>query len=636
MKQTYLIFVRLSLALLLTVVLVGSYPAQPAQAASEYYVSPNGSSSNAGTKDSPWNLQTAFAGGTSSKKIAPGDTIWLLGGKYGSGESTVFSTSIAGTATAPIKIRQYPGQRAVIDGGIDARGQYVWFWGFEITNSSTDRYTTESQRPIGLKMWAPNQKSINVSVHNTGRTSTSFHYRGEQYGGIYFGNGFYDTSQSDKIRGGSVYANLNESTPAETNLIANTISFRNWNSGIKVYSEWTDRYIDGFRVQENVAFDAGQQNINIHSRTNPVKDLVVENNYTYHRKTDNTGNFDLGYNTKASLNATVRNNYFVGGTHGYGSALIYNWENLNFTNNTVMAASRYVISHIPHASPDTIVWDNNKYYFGGSSSSLPFKRNSSTYSFTNWKSTTGYDSNSSYTNGYPTGSEALKIFYTTNKYFDGIDPVRGNIVVYNWDKLPTVTADLSKLGLVEGESYEIVDAQHYINTTNLTAPNFAPVKTGKYSATNKTVSLPMNLTEVSNIPGTIDHFENVHTAPEFAVFVVRRASGDTTPVPEPSPSPVPEPSPSPIPVKAQIKLTMAVDKTSVRRKETLTYTVTYKNESTVSATNLRISAPVPVGTTYVSGSATGNGSLSNNSVHWNISSLSAGASGTVSFKTTVD
>lgn len=594
-----------------------------AHAASEFFVSPTGSASNPGTKNSPWNIETAFKGGTDAIKVQPGDTVWLLGGKYGNGKSTSFTVSVAGTQEAPVKIRQYPGQRAVIDGGLDARGPHVWFWGFEITNSYPERYTTESNRPIGLKMWAPNQKSINLKIYNTGRTATSFHYKGEQYGGIYFGNGFYDTSQSNKIRGGSVYANIAENTPAETNLIANTISFRNWNSGVKVYTEWEDRYINGFRIEGNAAFDAGQQNLNVQSRTNSIRDLAVEHNYTYHRKDDNTGNFDMGYKSVAGTNAVVRHNYFVSGTHGYGNSLIYNWQNLDFSNNILVTTSKYLISEIPNSSPQTINWNNNAYYYGGSSSSSPFKRNATTYNFSNWKNTTGHDTNSTYANTYPAGEEATRIFYRTNKYFDGADPVRGNLIVYNWSKKASVVADLSPLGLAEGETYEIKDAQNYVNTTDLTAANPEPLLTGTYSQNNKTVTLPMNLTTVAAIPGKIDHFANSHTAPEFAVFVVERAAKVTEP-------------PAPQPKRANITLTASTDKRKVKRGETVQYTVTYKNNGEATATNTLITYPVPSQTTYRTGSATNNGTLSQNLLRWNIGNLAPNTSGEVSFQVTVN
>jgi len=45
--------------------------------AADWYAAPAGTAAGAGTKDSPWGVDSALGGG---QKIAPGDTLWLLGG----------------------------------------------------------------------------------------------------------------------------------------------------------------------------------------------------------------------------------------------------------------------------------------------------------------------------------------------------------------------------------------------------------------------------------------------------------------------------------------------------------------------------------------------------------------------------
>ena len=76
----------------------------------EYYVSPSGSDNNSGTLSSPW--QTL---GYALGKLSPGDTLYLRGGTYYEHEINV---GVKGTAAAPITIQSYPGERAVIDGGV--------------------------------------------------------------------------------------------------------------------------------------------------------------------------------------------------------------------------------------------------------------------------------------------------------------------------------------------------------------------------------------------------------------------------------------------------------------------------------------------------------------------------------------
>jgi parallel beta-helix repeat protein len=102
----------------------------------EYYVAPDGKPENTGVKDSPWDLASVLGG---KQPVAPGDVVWLRGGTYGQGGRTIFYSTLKGTEERPIFIRQYPGERATIDGGIQADDAWIWFWGFEITNSSLVR-----------------------------------------------------------------------------------------------------------------------------------------------------------------------------------------------------------------------------------------------------------------------------------------------------------------------------------------------------------------------------------------------------------------------------------------------------------------------------------------------------------------
>src|SRR5436305_15174765 len=115
------------LLLLTAILLSASLPA----AATDFFVSTSGSPSGDGSLGKPWDLATALAGPAS---VLPGDTIWLRGGTY----RGAFTSKLAGTATAPITVRQFRNERATIDGGangpviLSIEGQYAWFWGFEV------------------------------------------------------------------------------------------------------------------------------------------------------------------------------------------------------------------------------------------------------------------------------------------------------------------------------------------------------------------------------------------------------------------------------------------------------------------------------------------------------------------------
>ena len=113
-------------------------------AASDYFVSPAGSGSNNGTISAPWDLQTALS---QPSAVKPGDTIWLRGGTY----PGTYSSQLTGTSANPILVRQYPGERAVIDGGnsngngiLVISGSYTWYWGFEVMSSDSNRVSTQT------------------------------------------------------------------------------------------------------------------------------------------------------------------------------------------------------------------------------------------------------------------------------------------------------------------------------------------------------------------------------------------------------------------------------------------------------------------------------------------------------------
>src|SRR5438132_3534937 len=90
---------------------------------------PAGTTRGDGTRDRPWDLATALSGGRG--RVQPGDTIWLRGGTY----TGNFDGTLTGTSTAPIVVRQYPGERATIDGNLHVHAAYATTWGFQTPQS---------------------------------------------------------------------------------------------------------------------------------------------------------------------------------------------------------------------------------------------------------------------------------------------------------------------------------------------------------------------------------------------------------------------------------------------------------------------------------------------------------------------
>src|SRR5688572_27323058 len=74
-----------------------------------FFVAPHGLPDNDGTLQRALDLTTALSEHSPAK---PGDTIWLRGGIYPGS----FTSELKGSPNLPIVVRQYPGERATLDG----------------------------------------------------------------------------------------------------------------------------------------------------------------------------------------------------------------------------------------------------------------------------------------------------------------------------------------------------------------------------------------------------------------------------------------------------------------------------------------------------------------------------------------
>ena len=60
-------------------------------------------------------------------------------------------------------------ERAIVDGGILAEGQFTWFWGFEITNSLVDRTTDAKARWGGNRLAVSSRTAVELAGLDAGR-----------------------------------------------------------------------------------------------------------------------------------------------------------------------------------------------------------------------------------------------------------------------------------------------------------------------------------------------------------------------------------------------------------------------------------------------------------------------------------
>src|SRR5438094_948403 len=219
-----------------------------------WYAAPNGSSSGDGSSGRPWNLATALSGGNG--KVQPGDTVWLRGGTY----AGQFRSTLTGTAAAPIVVRQYPGERAIIDGAgstsdtFVADGSYSVFWGFEMTNSDPARCCSTSSffRADMMVSHATHVKFINMIVHDGGPGYYTWSPYGdvEIYGAIIYNIGY---DGSDRGHGHGMYLK-NDVGPL---VVRDNILFNSYGYGIHAYTNTGDGLLNGIHLEGNVSFNSG-------------------------------------------------------------------------------------------------------------------------------------------------------------------------------------------------------------------------------------------------------------------------------------------------------------------------------------------------------------------------------------------
>jgi hypothetical protein len=223
------------------------------------------------------------------------------------------------------------------------------------------------------------------------------------------------------------------------------------------------------------------------------------------------GNLVAGYRAPVNDTLIVSDNYVVGGTM---AMRVSNWRRASVTGNTFVAngpdgtiegerlAELRTTDKTPPAEYD---WDNNTYFDvtrvvptrGGP---VPFLvAGGSRLTFAGWQEQTGFDRNSRYYAGPPTG---VRLFVRPNRHEHG----RGHIVAYNWDLKPHVEVSLRRV-LKAGTAFAIHDVQDYFG---------APVLTGSYDG--GLVRVPMTPRPVALPFGYSGPLRS--TLPEFGVFVV--------------------------------------------------------------------------------------------------------------------
>src|SRR3989442_6735799 len=467
-----------------------------------WFAAPAGSSTGDGSRR-PWDLQTALRGGNG--KVQPGDTVWLRGGTYTS--TSPINSTLAGTPSAPVVVRQYPGERAILDARgatsptnrgdfLTASGDYSTFWGFEVMDSDPDRSTTT--RPNLIVVHASHVKLINLLVHDGGIGFYTFAepVDVEIYGCLAYNNGWQESVFGN---GHGIYA---KSTSGPWYL-REIILFNQFGYGIHIYTFSGPAGLTNIHAEGNVSLNNGavdsdpvnspSANI-LFGGSVPVRNGSLVDNMTYFSPNVGVHNLLIGFGTTVNQDLTVRNNYVVGGMTLFE---VRRWQSLTMTDNSLFGSTSEMI-WLRDSTVSGFQLANNRYYRDSSAAAWSYINTG--YNFAGWRQLTGLGATDRAVSSNP---PEPKVFLRPNRYEAG----RANLIIYNWPRQGTVPVDLSGIVRV-GDRYDVHNVQDFFG---------APVLSGTYAG--GPVDVPMTgVTPVAPIGGSPT--PPPRTGPDFGVFVV--------------------------------------------------------------------------------------------------------------------
>jgi len=237
-----------------------------AAGAAEFFVAPNGTPQGDGSRERPWDLQTAL---NQPAAVKPGDTIWLRGGLYTNAKGD-YNSKLRGTPDAPIIVRNYRGERATLKAHLGIGygkwwpAAYSWYWGLEITNreihpnrNGIDVASSRDRRP-GIKI-------INCVIHDCGSCGIGF-WAGaadsEVHGCLIYNCG-YDGQARGSHRKARSYRGHGHGMYIQNEkgfkLIKNNVSFRQFGNGLSPHTTKAPR--NNITLEQNAVFNSGEYSL---------------------------------------------------------------------------------------------------------------------------------------------------------------------------------------------------------------------------------------------------------------------------------------------------------------------------------------------------------------------------------------
>jgi hypothetical protein len=290
-----------------TVVLFAVVAATGSVDAGEWYVSPKGTVQGTGSRESPWDLESALLG---KRDVKAGDTLYLLEGTYRGRPDEKFVVKLVGADGKPIHVRPAPKERAIIDGGLAVQNPsaHVWVRDLEILVSepqpekpvSAGSFPGDFKRPWGgLNVdGGKDCKYIHLVIHECrqGISLWSAAVDTEVYGCIIYDNGW---PAVDRGHGHAIYTQTKDGVTA----IRDCIMTGGHGFTMHAYGS-KNAYVDNYVIEGNIAYNA---NTFLVGGGRPSKNIRVRGNYLFGLP------MQIGYTAPYNEDCEVQGNVIVNG-----------------------------------------------------------------------------------------------------------------------------------------------------------------------------------------------------------------------------------------------------------------------------------------------------------------------------------
>lgn len=466
--------------------------------AREVWVAPAGTARGDGSAGNPYDLATAWA---KEGPVKPGDTVYLMGGRYDGGmtktkqgvpEREPFKPTLSGTAEKPIVFTSAPGQWGHLNGTMELGScGYLHFIRIEVGDLLWDPLRKAHFNGTEINTGGPGLKFINCNVFGgeVGFASWSTARDCEIYGSLIHDFGCYgDTTRGS---GPAIYMRNDQGTK----VVQHNIAYRTCDS-LYVIKTQADK-ANGFDIIENIGYLGGYYKPGQVSFAfgltawQPSERIRFIGNVAYQPRDGEEwrSNMRLMTHYKPEVihnDAVVRDNYIMG---AYRAMTIGRWKKFELTGNTFWASGfltelssgpsgSSIPEHPELPDPKSYNIDGNTYYaserekpfiYGRHEKALPGEQ----ITFEQWQAL-GFDKNGRVLpgkDGKPTG---MRVFVFPNKYEKG----RGNVAVFNWDGKGAAEADLSKV-LAPEQAYRVYNCLDIRQTIGLATPVLRSVYDGK-------------------------------------------------------------------------------------------------------------------------------------------------------------